>query len=44
MLGALAVLAGELGQLIELLDRAGDHPVTGVLTRAGVAAADPRRL
>ena len=37
-LGALAVLAGEIGQLIELLDEAG-ITVTGLLTRAGVAAA-----
>ena len=37
-LGALAVLAGETGQLIELLDEAG-ITVTGLLTRAGVAAA-----
>lgn len=37
-LGALAVLAGEVGQLIELLDRAGIG-VTGVLTRRGMAAA-----
>ena len=37
-LGAMAVLAGELGQLIELLDRAGIG-VTGVLTRRGLAAA-----
>ncbi|MGA2453660.1 MAG: SCO6880 family protein [Solirubrobacteraceae bacterium] len=36
-LGALAVLAGELGQLIELLDRATITP-TGVLTRRGLAA------
>jgi hypothetical protein len=36
-LGALAVLAGELGQLIELLDRAAITP-TGVLTRRGLAA------
>ena len=37
-LGALAVLAGEVGALIELLDRAG-IAVTGVLTRRGLAAA-----
>ena len=37
-LGALAVLAGELGQLIELLDSAA-IAVTGVLTRRGLAAA-----
>jgi hypothetical protein len=37
-LGALAVLAGEVGQLIELLDEAA-ITVTGVLTRAGLAAA-----
>ena len=37
-LGALAVLAGEVGALIELLDRAG-IAVTGVLTRCGMAAA-----
>ena len=37
-LGALAVLAGEVGQLIELLDRAG-ITVTGVLTRAGFGGA-----
>jgi hypothetical protein len=37
-LGALTVLAGETGQLIELLDEAG-ITVTGLLTRAGVAAA-----
>jgi len=37
-LGALAVLAGEVGQLIELLDRAAIN-VTGVLTRRGLAAA-----
>jgi hypothetical protein len=37
-LGALAVLAGEVGQLIELLDEAG-ITVTGLLTRAGLAAA-----
>lgn len=36
--GALAVLAGELGALIELLDRAGIS-VIGVLTRRGMAAA-----
>lgn len=35
-LGALAVLAGELGGMIELLDRAGITP-TGVLTRRGLA-------
>jgi hypothetical protein len=35
--GALAVLAGELGQLIELLDGAA-ITVTGVLTRRGLAA------
>ncbi len=37
-LGALAVLAGELGQLIELLDSAA-ITVTGVLTRRGLAGA-----
>jgi len=37
-LGALAVIAGEVGQLIELLDEAG-ITVTGLLTRAGLAAA-----
>jgi hypothetical protein len=37
-LGALAVLAGEVGQLVELLDRAAIK-VTGVLTRRGLAAA-----
>ncbi len=37
-LGALAVVAGEIGQLVELLDAAG-LSVTGLLTRAGVAAA-----
>jgi hypothetical protein len=37
-LGALAVLAAETGQLIELLDEAG-ITVTGLLTRAGLAAA-----
>ena len=37
-LGALAVLAGEVGQLIELLDEAA-ITVTGVLTRRGLAAA-----
>jgi hypothetical protein len=37
-LGALAVLAAEVGQLIELLDEAA-ITVTGLLTRAGVAAA-----
>ena len=37
-LGAMAVLAGEVGQLIELLDRAGIG-VSGVLTRRGLAAA-----
>ena len=37
-LGALAVLAVEVGQLIELLDRA-DITVTGVLTRRGLAGA-----
>ncbi len=37
-LGALAVLGGELGQLIELLDRAALTP-TGVLTRRGLAGA-----
>jgi hypothetical protein len=37
-LGALAVLAGEVGQLIELLDEAA-ITVTGVLTRTGLAAA-----
>ncbi len=36
--GALAVLAGELGQLIELLDGAGITP-TGVLTARGLAGA-----
>jgi len=36
-LGALALLASELGQLIELLDRAQINP-TGVLTRRGLAA------
>ena len=36
--GALGVLAGELGQLIELLDHAG-ITVTGVLTRRGLAAS-----
>jgi hypothetical protein len=36
-LGALAVLAGEVGQLIELLDNAAITP-TGVLTRRGLAA------
>jgi hypothetical protein len=36
-LGVMAVLGGELGQLIELLDRAGITP-TGVLTRRGLAA------
>jgi hypothetical protein len=36
-LGALAVLAGEIGQLIELLDNAAITP-TGVLTRRGLAA------
>jgi hypothetical protein len=36
--GALAVLASEVGQLIELLDEAA-ITVTGVLTRAGLAAA-----
>ena len=36
-LGALAVLADELGHLIELLDRAAIN-VTGVLTRRGLAA------
>ncbi|MFI5003825.1 MAG: SCO6880 family protein [Solirubrobacterales bacterium] len=35
-LGALAVLGGDLGQLIELLDRAAITP-TGVLTRRGLA-------
>ncbi len=37
-LGALAVLAGEVGQLIELLDQAA-ITVTGLLTRPGLAAA-----
>jgi hypothetical protein len=37
-LGALAVLAAETGQLIELLDEA-DITVTGLLTRAGLSAA-----
>jgi len=37
-LGALAVIAGEVGQLVELLDEAG-ITVTGLLTRAGLAAA-----
>ncbi|MDP9436293.1 MAG: type VII secretion protein EccE [Actinomycetota bacterium] len=37
-LGALAVLAGEVGRIAELLDAAG-IAVTGVLTRRGVAAA-----
>jgi len=37
-LGALAVLAGEVGQLVELLDGA-DITVTGVLTRRGLAGA-----
>ncbi len=36
-LGAMAVLAGEVGRLIELLDGAGITP-TGVLTRRGLAA------
>ena len=36
-LGALAVLAGEIGQLIELLDQAA-ITVTGILTRRGLAA------
>jgi hypothetical protein len=36
--GAMAVLAGEVGRLIELLDGAGITP-TGVLTRRGLAAA-----
>jgi hypothetical protein len=36
-LGALAVLAGEIGQFIELLDTAA-ITVTGVLTRRGLAA------
>jgi hypothetical protein len=36
-LGAMAVLAGEVGQLIDLLDAAGITP-TGVLTRRGLAA------
>lgn len=36
--GALAVLAGELGQLIELLDGAGITP-TGVLTARGLSGA-----
>ncbi len=36
--GGLAVLAGEVGQLIELLDRAG-VTVTGVLTGRGLAGA-----
>ena len=37
-LGALAVLAGEVGQVADLLDAAGIG-VTGVLTRRGIAAA-----
>ncbi len=37
-LGALAVLAGEIGQLIEMLDTAA-ITVTGVLTRRGLAVA-----
>ncbi|WP_249011861.1 SCO6880 family protein [Conexibacter sp. DBS9H8] len=37
-IGAMAVLAGEIGRLIELLDGAGITP-TGVLTRRGLAAA-----
>jgi hypothetical protein len=37
-LGALAVLASEVGQLIELLDRAGIL-VSGLLTRRGLAGA-----
>ena len=37
-LGAIAVLAGELGQVADLLDAAGIL-VSGVLTRRGVAAA-----
>lgn len=37
-LGAMAVLAGEVGRLIELLDGAGITP-TGVLTRRGLAVA-----
>ena len=37
-LGALAVLADELGQVVDLLEAAGIS-VTGVLTRSGVAAA-----
>jgi hypothetical protein len=37
-LGAMAVLAGEVGRLIELLDGAGITP-TGVLTRRGLATA-----
>jgi hypothetical protein len=36
-LGAIALIASELGQLIELLDRAQVNP-TGVLTRRGLAA------
>jgi len=36
-MGALAVLAGEVGQLIELLDRA-DIAVIGTLTRRGLSA------
>jgi hypothetical protein len=36
--GTMAVLAGELGRLIELLDGAGITP-TGVLTRRGLAVA-----
>ena len=39
-LGAMAVLAGEVGRLIELLDGAGITP-TGVLTRRGSRGRDP---
>ncbi len=42
-LGALAVLAGEVGQLIELLDRAGDHR-HGRADPPRPGGRDPRRL
>src|SRR3954447_19644532 len=42
-LGALAVLAGEVGQIADLLDAAG-IAVTGVLTRRGLSPGDRKGL
>ena len=42
-LGALAVVAEEVGQLIELLDQAA-ITVTGLLTRSGLGGRDPHGL